>query len=447
MGPFDYHVFAHKAGRYQTAEASPTISASEKAMLEQYFFGQTNDAGYLSSLATTPGIMWRRIGDRFALTRVLSGERDPDGRATLRFETLLIAPADADRVAGAVAGVALAKWNRYGQQFVVAGSAKTAPGDLHPDIVSQAALAFQSSGRAVLPSDGVSLTDVQAIIKRFFRDPGFSLCYRCLNDKAPVAINFAWGSATRTAPTLRQSEAPMPKLPAAPTKPSAAFSTGAALASAVLLLLLVVQLGLSFHLRGLVAELKNAQGNTQQAVLDRIEAKSQTVVGELHADRDQLLGAHRDDSARLSEKVDTNTAQLLAKVEQGSTQLAQKLDITNAGVGDAATRIQQVKEYEEKNLLPVIQAVQSAADEIKRQIDKIKPQPEHDKAGQAAGEGASSPTPKEGGIMINAIRGALDDLEGIRTEIGRKGIEELRTRLDTLKRKLRDALPLKDRPA
>jgi len=394
MGPFDYHIFAHKGGRYQTTDVSPTITPAEKAMLEQYFFGQSNDDAYLSSLATAPGIIWRRIEDRFALTRVLAGQRDANGRATLRFETLLIAGEAADTLASAVAPVALAKWQRYGQQFVVAGPRQTMTDDLHPDIVSQAALAFQSTQRAVLRSDAASLADVQAIIKRCFRDQGFSLCYKCLNDKAPIAINFAWGSSTRGAPAVRQSETPMPKLPAVPTKTPRAFSTGVALATAVVLLLVVVQFGLLLQFKALLAELKSAQGDTQQAVLDRIEAKSQTVLGDVKATGERLLASYQGDTARVFQKVDASSG-LISGVAD---------DIRK--VGKDVSAISQVA----TTLPSSIQALQFDVGNLKQDVQRQgTTQPAEQRPTAGAGQDAGMRLE----WMKGRMAGAKDDVESI----------------------------------
>ena len=139
---YDCHVFAHKDGRYQTTHASTGVTNSERAMLKQFFFGQTNDEQYLGSLAQEPGVIWRRVDGRYALTRVLAGKQDASRRATLQFETLLIPP-EALELADNLAQLVTSKWG-FSREGASSTCSVVAPRqDLHMDKVSNIVLNFR----------------------------------------------------------------------------------------------------------------------------------------------------------------------------------------------------------------------------------------------------------------------------------------------------------------
>lgn len=192
---YDCHVFAHKDGRYQSTHASTGVTNTERTALEQFFFGQTNNEQYLASLAQEPGVIWRRVDGRFALTRVLAGKKDANGRATLRFETLVI-PAEASGIVDNLAALVRSTWRFSSEGASSTFSVEARPQELHMDKVSSIVLDFRASKRIVARSPTLSLTDVEKIVSLCRNDPAFSLCYKSLNDRAPVAINLVFGDVT-----------------------------------------------------------------------------------------------------------------------------------------------------------------------------------------------------------------------------------------------------------
>ena len=88
------HVFGSRSG-YTTLAQSGGISDSERRLLETFAFGQTNDPRYLDSLAQQPAYLSRPLGPRRrAITRVLRGHPDDQGRVTLLFPTAVLSTGD-----------------------------------------------------------------------------------------------------------------------------------------------------------------------------------------------------------------------------------------------------------------------------------------------------------------------------------------------------------------
>lgn len=110
-----WHVLASRRG-YTTEGCSTDVSSEEISALETLGFGQTNDAGYLSSLDTEPAVLGRPLpGGRYAITRCLEGELDSAGRKTLRFVSMIYEREDWLRIGGgSVASLADQRslWNR-----------------------------------------------------------------------------------------------------------------------------------------------------------------------------------------------------------------------------------------------------------------------------------------------------------------------------------------------
>lgn len=84
------HVFGSLQG-YRTLAASDDLTPAEVGELESFVFGQTNDPNYLASLADTPAYWSRPLASgRRAITRVLPGPADEQGRQSLRFVTAVL---------------------------------------------------------------------------------------------------------------------------------------------------------------------------------------------------------------------------------------------------------------------------------------------------------------------------------------------------------------------
>lgn len=289
-GPFDYHVFSHSGTSYESTDQSAGVSDVERSALEQFFFGQTNDEAYLSSLAAQPGVIWRRAGDRYALTRVVRGSRDPHGRATLQFQTILISSADAPFVSTRLAQIVIAQWKKLEKRVSPEWTDSPESGRINAEVVSQAALAADGAQRLVLPASNVTLADVAEIVKRCQSNSGFALCYKSLNANAPTSINFVWGDSVRTRAVKIRKEAAMPSLPPRPSPASPVLKPGSALAVAVLSVLLVIQTAVSLYLASSVAELRRNQEKFQTAVINRVEARSTTLEGVINDAADRLGG-------------------------------------------------------------------------------------------------------------------------------------------------------------
>jgi hypothetical protein len=84
------HVFGSHQG-YRTLAASSDVTDEEITELESFAFGQTDDGGYLASLAELPAYWSRPLSSgRRAITRVLPGPTDDQGRQSLRFVTAIL---------------------------------------------------------------------------------------------------------------------------------------------------------------------------------------------------------------------------------------------------------------------------------------------------------------------------------------------------------------------
>jgi len=183
-----YHVFAHKDGRYQTVLAVG-LSEGQAKSLEQFIFGQTNDPRYLSSLRDEPGVIWRPVEQATALTRVHQGANDPHGRATLRFETVLISAGSSPAGAQRLAEIVLGHWEASEQGASITLKSASASGPLHPDKISDVVLAVQRAERVIQPANSFSLRDVAKIVSTSIGHSEFSLCFKSLNRTAPVLVN------------------------------------------------------------------------------------------------------------------------------------------------------------------------------------------------------------------------------------------------------------------
>jgi len=86
----DRHIFGSYKG-YSTLAQSSGITSQHRHILEGFTFGQTNDRVYLESLQRQPAYISRPLGtDKRAITRVLPGPKDDQGRTTLLFATCVI---------------------------------------------------------------------------------------------------------------------------------------------------------------------------------------------------------------------------------------------------------------------------------------------------------------------------------------------------------------------
>lgn len=339
IGPFDYHVFAHVEGRYQTAEMSAGVTATEKGTLEQFFFGQTNDEQYLSSLAREPGVIWRRCGERFLLTRVLAGARDANNRATLRFETILVRPPQAQAVIEHLGALIVSPWETRPDGAVIARLQQPAGRKLHPDVISDAVMAGRERKRFVRSVALVSLLDVQKIIQSLCDDDEFSLCHKSLNESAAATVNLIADVAkTRRAAVITTPKPKTAPLPQAP--PPRAVATG--LGAPVLILLsavLIMQIVLVLVVLG-VGGPAPVEETAQQVILDRIEVRSKDQVRKLSDVESAVLAANREAKRALEtnitsvveSKAKTLDSSLTGAMDELKSDVKTQLDATKSGV-------------------------------------------------------------------------------------------------------------------
>lgn len=205
---YPYHVFAHEGGRYQTVK-SVGVTSAEGKILEQFFFGQTNNTDYLASLSAEPGIIWRVTDTQGALTRVRQGNNDLSGRMTLRFETILVPRAKGKAALQDFDAVVLANWEFGANGATVVPNPSFQPSKVHPDRVSDVVMAVRGGRRVTRRAATYSLRDVGKIISACWDATSFSLCFKSLNNAAPVDVNLLWVEA---------SERDMPKTAAAPIR-------------------------------------------------------------------------------------------------------------------------------------------------------------------------------------------------------------------------------------
>ena len=92
------HIFGSIRG-YGTLAQSPGLAPAECRLLENFNFGQPQDAEYLASLAKTPAYWIRPLGARRrVLTRVVRGMADDQGRSTVLLISAVLSAADWDGV-------------------------------------------------------------------------------------------------------------------------------------------------------------------------------------------------------------------------------------------------------------------------------------------------------------------------------------------------------------
>lgn len=92
------HIFGSQRG-YTTLAQSAGVGRTERKLLESFGFGQTSDSAYRQSLLKMPAFISRPAGSKLrAVTRVLPGQPDDQGRDTLLFISAVLQNADWIRV-------------------------------------------------------------------------------------------------------------------------------------------------------------------------------------------------------------------------------------------------------------------------------------------------------------------------------------------------------------
>ncbi|NLG43810.1 MAG: hypothetical protein GX547_11225 [Phycisphaerae bacterium] len=373
IGPFPYHVFAHRDGRYQTAERSAGVTPAENALLEQFFFGQTNDPEYLASLSSEPGVIWRRCGERFLLTRVLSGGPDAHGRATLRFETLLIPADSAPSVVRVLDAVVLSRWEKSRAGATITELSASSRDTLHPEVVSSVAQAVAASRRTIHSATNISLKDIQAIVQRCLALPEFSLCFKCLTSGAPVAVAFLYGSGPPTPANLPMEKTPLSQFPRSGSAPAARFATAGVLAVSLVVVLLLANMAAMIHITTRLSSFDRYQNDMQQKILNPVFETRGDVQKSL--EQGDQLAAMQDALKQMLGK--TATAESLA--ELANSQRGAKDAIEGAIREGDETLLTKLGELRDASL-----STANNVEAIKQELEKLKAPPEPPKAAPEA---------------------------------------------------------------
>lgn len=207
------HVFGSHQG-YRTLGASADLTAEEIAELESFAFGQTDDSAYLASLDREPAYWSRALSSgRRAVTRVLPGPVDDQGRQSLRFVTAIIHAADWLRaLAGEDAPLLRVErvWAWTGEariareEITVSKPPRVRPtAEQRERILSLLALieTFSNADNvtiALAPREMTpdELAMVIALLPHWYR-PRFSYAVRSLSEALPVQLNYLAPPASR----------------------------------------------------------------------------------------------------------------------------------------------------------------------------------------------------------------------------------------------------------
>ena len=340
----------------------------EVRSLEQFFFGQTNDAHYLRSLQAEPGVIWRRIGRRVALTRVTRGPADSNGRSTLRFTTLLEGN-DRTALSRGLNGVIAAGWQLSSEGAIVTASSTSEPLPLNADGISQIALAVRNGKRIVRSAERFSLRDVAALIESCADEQGFSLCFKSLNERAPTVVNLVSKDVSE-----RMMSLPRPAKPTSAPRGGRSGSNQSPpsrsnlLVLAAVFVVLLIQVAVLWNSRGnagsadasstmqdnIICQLKNTFGQLEKKtdatheLLQVEKAKWETRISGLESRLDTAREERQKLGERLSAANDT-LDELLAQfgglaatqdvTQSGTEKIREKITVLAREIQDALSEI------------------------------------------------------------------------------------------------------------
>ena len=100
MPQVDTHLLASRDG-YKTFASTPSVTPLELRELEELVYGQPDDASVYAALTTQATAMLRRLRStgRYALSRIIHGDRDSAGRETIAVCTIILTAAQYQSVA------------------------------------------------------------------------------------------------------------------------------------------------------------------------------------------------------------------------------------------------------------------------------------------------------------------------------------------------------------
>jgi len=221
------HVFGSVSG-YATLARSAGLSEADGRALESTSFGTPYDPAYRSSLQRCAAYLSRPLGvDRRAITRVLAGPADDEGRPTLLFVTAVISASDWDRVLQGDVRPLLrqtAVWNWDGSPSLAALTMnRVTPARLELSavgwqrvlgLVSLVELSWTSRHIVVVRESDYSFDELAAVERLLPPDArrGYSAAYRSLNPDLAVRLNCIAGgvpaSGSNPARTLCGAKSP-----------------------------------------------------------------------------------------------------------------------------------------------------------------------------------------------------------------------------------------------
>jgi hypothetical protein len=227
------HVFGSFRG-YGTLARSPGLSSEDARFLEgsAYGFGQTDDRNYLKSLNSSPAFFTRPLrGGRRALTRVLEGERDDNGRPTLRMVTAVVAQAEWDDELRGDVGALLRQrkiweWTPGTPLESVDLAIDSSKGQVARksaerivELISELERTLSDAAAAIVISENDFSSDevcaVEMLMPKSVR-PRFSSACRCLSTQIGVSLNCLATEASMQRLTYRHD-------PSAPSSPFGRF--------------------------------------------------------------------------------------------------------------------------------------------------------------------------------------------------------------------------------
>lgn len=490
---FSWHLFGNDGTGYRTLRHSKDLDSQTCERLERFTWGQSNDGAYLASLDASPAIWVEPVKGRqdlFALTRILRGHQDADGRPSLRFATLLVPPEVwANEVAPALFEVAcndtLWDFDCGTEKVSVALCPEAhAPGQSQMQVVERVLRSVREAavGRStvVVPVTMLDLVDLCWIVQQLRPDErqSMSLAYGALTDGVNVRLlclaagHVAThcthsrlflkpdGSAPRevraqtssrvisrpgpVVPSARRGvgseplleDSRTPRLELQEKKPMNLPST----IMMVLILALVCVFGVinSVALGSRTEALKSDTGGQLKAIADRLdEMKAQNVeILTLLSDLQRGVAATHSDTSNLREALAGMKVEEAKKVESEAAETRAELAKAMAETKTSlASQIDTLRTNLEKTI----------ADESKKTESSVKQ--ECAKLRQAAEQDRSQAQSNEATIRaaLNIAKDRINDLR----KLNKKETKDEQTTNDTAIEKIKDAikcLPLTSDP-
>ena len=200
------HIFGSRKG-YQTLAVTAGLDPRSRRRLESFAFGQTGRADYLDSLATRPAFVCRALDYKtFAVTRVLPGGPDDNGRATLLLVSAVLDTHEWICTLGGDPGALLSQdqlWQWAGQQTlstVFSTPHRLTEPALDGSAAKQVATLLSVIERAIASGQRVVVPNAPGEADQVFRATLMLLpdqvkdlvssAYRALNPEMPV--DFSW---------------------------------------------------------------------------------------------------------------------------------------------------------------------------------------------------------------------------------------------------------------